>query len=248
MGEPIPVWSERYRVRSYEMDASAELSLPGVCNWLQESAGNHAAHLGWSMGRLADEGLTWVLSRLRLRIGALPRWGDEALIETWPSGVDRLFSLREFRLVSATGEILAEAATGWLLIDVRRRRPKRPPDAIGELAARTPGGVFEDGFADLPEVADALPSRSYVVRFGEVDINRHVNNVAIVAWVQESLDREMLVHHRPAAVDVEFRGEAVLGDTVDAVVGGAEGTYLHRLERRGDGREIARARTAWRSR
>lgn len=36
------VWSENFRIRAYEVDPRAQLTIQFICNYLQEIAGNHA--------------------------------------------------------------------------------------------------------------------------------------------------------------------------------------------------------------
>ena len=46
--------TERYAVRSYEVDGHGRLAVPALCNYLQESAGLHARQLGVSVEQLAQ--------------------------------------------------------------------------------------------------------------------------------------------------------------------------------------------------
>jgi acyl-ACP thioesterase len=90
--------------------------------------------------------------------------------------------------------------------------------------------------------------RAIEVRHGDLDVNGHANNVAVIGWALEALGDEEL-ERVPAELAVEFRAEAVRGDAIasrarpDPLVRLA---LAHSLVRRGDAREIARGRTVWR--
>ena len=129
------VWSERFRLRSYETDPTGLASVATVCNYLQEVAGNHAFRLGLSVEHLHERRLTWVLARLRVLVDRYPRWREEITVETWPSGIDGLLGTRDFLLLDDDGERLARATSGWMVIDVDRRRPVRMPESVTSLAA-----------------------------------------------------------------------------------------------------------------
>ena len=248
VGSGTPVWSEEFRVRAYEIDASGRASVPAVCNWLQESAGNHATSLGWAVDALQQQGLTWVLSHLHLRLRRRPGWRERLEIATWPSGVQRLFALREFRISSAGGEELGVATTAWLLVSSSRLRPARPPVAVQEIARGAPARVLDDPFAKLPEVVRAELETAAEVRYADLDMNRHANNVSLIAATLEPLPEDVVVGSPLAELEVEFRSEAVHGDrlSVQAQEEGGEGRrFLHRIRREGDGREVVRARTVW---
>jgi hypothetical protein len=76
-------------------------------------------------------GVTWVLSRLRLENPVAIALGDEVEIETWPSGMERLFALREFVVRRrADGAEVARASTQWLVLDLATRKPVRPAEVL----------------------------------------------------------------------------------------------------------------------
>jgi acyl-ACP thioesterase len=239
------VWSDQVRVRASEADSAALLSPRALCDWLQEAAGNHASALGWAVDQLAGRGLTWVLARLHLRVARFPAWRESVRVETWPAGAERLYAVREFRVVGADDEELALATSGWLLLDLSSRRPQRPPAGIREMARATPGRVIPDRFERLGEFAAAEGGEVFFARPSEVDLNGHVNNVALIAWVLDSVPPGHLATHRLAELEVEFRSEGRQGDRVAsrwAVEGAA---WLHAVTREDDGRELLRARTVW---
>jgi acyl-ACP thioesterase len=247
-GRAPVVWSETFRVRAYEVDASRYASVPAMCNWLQEAAGNHATALGWAVDELQARGLTWVLSRLHLRLAGRPGWRDDVTVTTWPAGVQRLFALREFRVSSAGAGELGVATTAWLLVNSASLRPVRPPAAVEGMAAGGPGRVLDDTFAKLPDVAVAELDGVFDVRFTDLDMNRHANNVSVIGAMFEALPENVAVGRALAELEIEFRAEALRGDRlrVQAQRVGEEGCrFLHRLLRESDGREVARASTAW---
>ena len=81
-------------------------------------------------------------------------------------------------------------------------------------------------------------------------MNRHANNVSVIGWALDALPDEVVLDGSPAELEIEFRAEAVRGDHITVQVqrtSGESAAFLHRLVREGDGREVARARTVWRS-
>jgi acyl-ACP thioesterase len=137
-----------------------------------------------------------------------------------------------------------------VLLDLATRRPVRLPDDLEAIARSTPDRVLADPFAKLPEVNGADAARTLVVRLADLDMNRHANNVSVIAWALEALPDEVVLDASLAELEIEFRAEALRGDHILVETRRAsEGSmaFLHRLLRESDGREIARARTVWRS-
>ena len=93
-----------FTVRSYEAGIENHVTLPTLCNYMQEAAGISAANLGWGIRALQDEGLTWMLSRLRVSVARYVPWGETVTVRTWPSGMKgRLVAKRCFLGLDKTG-------------------------------------------------------------------------------------------------------------------------------------------------
>jgi acyl-ACP thioesterase len=246
--EPPTVWEQEFEVRAYEVDMQGRLAAATLCDWLQEAAGQHARALGWAIEELAASGLTWVLSRLHVRLDSRPEWGSVVRLVTWPAGVRRLYAMRDFRAFDPGGETVAVATSGWLLLNLASRRPTRPPAEIETIARATPGRALVDDFARLPSAEAGERVAEFTARYSDLDVNHHVNNVALLRMVLNGAPNETLAACAPAEVEVEFRAEVAVGDTLEAVVartGDGEGRFVHSLVRTSDGHEVVRARTCW---
>lgn len=242
------IWKERFRVRSYEMDPRGRASIVTLCNFLQEAAGNHALDLGVSVDQLQDKNLTWVLARLRMEVDAYPLWRDEVVIETWPSGAEGLFATRDFLLRDDAGVVLARATSSWLMIDLERRRPVRLPEFITSIDLPDRDRSLVGMSRQLSEGVNVVTESGIRVRYSDLDINGHVNNVRYVEWALEAVPFEIIRSHHLAELEVHFRAEAVYGDPVEvslASMDGSSRTYSHVITQTNDDRELARLQTRW---
>ena len=70
----VPVWTERLRVCSYDVDFTRRATSVSLCRYFLEAAWNHAEALGVGFSHLQQQGRYWVLSRLVLGCRA-PRSG-----------------------------------------------------------------------------------------------------------------------------------------------------------------------------
>jgi medium-chain acyl-[acyl-carrier-protein] hydrolase len=245
------VWTESYRVRASELDATGHVSPIALCNYLQETAGGQADSLGWSVEQLLRRGLTWVLARLHVVVWRYPRWREQLALTTWPSGALRAYALREFHCTDQAQEEIGVATSAWLLVDARTRRPRRPPAEIVDLAARTPARVLDDQFTRLDDGALSSQPRRYEVAFSDLDVNGHTNNVCLTRCLLDAVSRDVLDAHELAELELEFRAECGAGDVIEAHVSAVPGdgpTLHHRLVRASDRVDIALGRTRWRSR
>ncbi len=242
--------TERFPVRSFEVDSGGRLTVTALCNYLQESAGLHAHELGVSVEQLLTEGMTWFLWRLHLRIdGPLPGWRDTVEVETWPAELGKPFAIRDFR-IRAAGREIGVATTAWLLMDVAARRPiRRFPERIRDLHPQEPRRALPDRFRRLPPCGEDAPRRRITVRRTDLDLNAHLNHVAAIDALLEVVPAKIVEGGRIESLEVEFRGEGNYRDVLEsrcAVEADSDGTLRHALNREADGGEVARGRSRWR--
>jgi len=98
-------------------------------------------------------------------------------------------------------------------------------------------------------LSNAVHEKSFIVRYSDLDINQHVNNVKFVEWVVEGVPAATLNASAPSELEINFLAEAFHEDQILATCSpqAPDNTLFHHsLTRRQDGRELARARTKWR--
>ncbi|WP_022836646.1 acyl-[acyl-carrier-protein] thioesterase [Salisaeta longa] len=247
MTDAPAVWRESFPVYAHQVLPRGTASVLTLSNIFQEAAGHHADALGVAMEDLMAAGRAWVMARFKIAVERLPRAGDAVAVATWPSGLDGAYATREFILRTPTGDRLAAGSSAWLVIDTEQRRPVRPPAALHALTPPDREPPVAPSFASL-NVPSAPPHRrAFRVRYHDLDLNDHVNNVRYAEWAVETLPVAHLRGHRCTALELHFKAEAVAGDAVEGHAAPAESqAFTHAIVRPSDGQTLALARTAWR--
>ena len=258
--EDKKVWSETYTVRTYEIDKEQKASVQSICRYLFDAAGNHADALDLSVPQLFKKGLTWMLSRFFIQIHSYPRWRDELIIQTWPSGIERFFALRDFIIFNSRKEVLGVATSAWLTIDLKLRRPL---PAVKIFNSHDMILNYRSGKA-LP--AKLLPvdkpqkEQDFNVRYSDLDLNEHVTSASYIDWLLEIMPAAVRKDKLLKELELNFISEAVYGDSVKAIIeeqehtGKAERLFNHSLVKNpGEAaaqieqknQELVRAKTCW---
>ena len=252
MAHDLPnIWKESYSVRYHELDPDGRISILSLCDLMQETASKHALSLGLAIQQLMDQHYTWVLSRMVLKMTAYPEWKDQITVSTWPSGIQRLFALRDFRFMDDQNREFGAAVSAWLVIDTKTRRPVRIEQFLKQLNPFSGKHALPDDLDKLAELTQAHHEREFQIRFRDLDINRHVNNVSYIEWILESLPFELRASQTLAGLKINFKAEASTRDRVISACQPMEDRrsgFLHRVVRERDGQELVRAETQWRSR
>jgi acyl-ACP thioesterase len=242
-------WTETRRIRASDLTPDGTASVLALATYFQEAAGHHADELGVSMQELLADDKAWVLARLRLEIDRLPRWEDEIVLETWPSGLDGLFATREVLFLDEDGHAFGRGTSAWLVIDTERRRPLRPPSVLYNLDVPDRPAPLEQTDGDLAAPSRVDRERTFLVRYHDLDLNRHVNNVRYLEWALETLPPEVLDDRRCTGLALQFEAETTFGDPVRATaeLREEEGRLhvRHRLAHAETDRTLALAATTW---
>lgn len=240
-----PIFEKELPVRYHELDSHGNVSPVTLLNYLQDTAGLHAAQLGVAVSDLRRRGLTWVLSRIHLIVAEYPRADETVVVTTWPATRQGLFSCREFELSRAGGLLFGRATTSWAALNIASRRPVRLEEHLPDypLLARR---AIDDPFTSLPQVPDAVTS-DFVFRVlrGDLDTNHHVNNAIYAGWALEAVPDEIAAGTL-TELEISFRAEVLYGETIlSRCVVAEPGLCLHQIINQKDGRELARLRTRW---
>ena len=236
---------EHFLTRQYEMGRDRLMRIQCVCNYMEEAAGIHADKLGVGLERLADDGLAWVLAKMRLCLRRRPGAGELVVVETWPVSVERVQFRRDFIMYDESRQILATAVTQWVVMGLASRRVERFPAHVAELAPENPLLAQESGDIRIPAASDGRPGPLFPVRLADIDQNRHVNNGRYVDFALEAA-HVAGKDDEPVQIALLFRAEGLRGDVISCAPSeeeGAPGNLIHSLFRQGDGQELARART-----
>ncbi len=243
------IWRDKHKISSYEVDAKNKASLQSFCNFLQESAWNHAEALNLGYSHLIGNNQIWVLSRLLIKVHAFPMWGDTIFVETWAKRTGRLFAYRDFHILDENDKIIAAASSAWVVIDLKNRRPQRMESFSDKMPLLSEKHALEAKLDRVPSPEVFLNQPFFPVLFSDLDMNKHVNNVKYLEWILDSYPFEMRITHDITIFEINFLREAFYGDEISVrseEISGSKPLFLNSLIRKEDKREICRARIEWR--
>ena len=249
-GTGEPLHRQDFAVHSYEVDTEGLLAPRALFAFLQEAAGGDAARGGYTMERLAEDGLVWMIQWMRVEIERPARRGETLAVTTWARRLDRALAWREFEVVDASRARVAVGTSRWAVVDVEARRLVRLPEFVRRSPVPDRLPALDRGPSTLEPAEPAEMERRFEVRRGDLDAVRHVNNTRYVEWALETVPEEVHETSRPSVVEIAFRREGTYGDAIVArtrrLPGDGEAVFAHELRSQAAGHELARALSAWR--
>ncbi|MCK5201493.1 MAG: hypothetical protein KAR21_24235, partial [Spirochaetales bacterium] len=231
-------------IHTYEVDIHNRLTIQALAQFLQEAATNHAALLGFGVEYLLKNNRTWVLSRFAVEIEDLISLGATITIKTWPANTEKLFFIRDFEIKNSNGKIIGSATSYWIFIDTEKSRPVHPSKNEIIFDYKDIKRGFNRSLTKLPALENSLPSKLFHVRYSDLDLNNHVNNIKYIEWGMEGVDPDYRKKHIPYSLEINFLSEAKYGDEVNLSMKQiSSGDFLHSILI--DDTEICRVKSGW---
>ena len=168
---------------------------------------------------LAAGNAVWVLARMHVRFERMPERYQPFTLETWHKGISSIFFLRDYQIRDEAGEVMVSSTSSWVIMEKDQRRMLRP-DSLADVIPPHPereGHAIETpaGKIVIPRALPVEKVADHVVKYSDVDSNRHVNNTRYTAWAMDCLPDELTFGHTLREIEINFNREARPGETVE---------------------------------
>jgi len=210
------IYKQKRKISFYDLDANGNTKLTALLKYMNEASWLNAEELGAGLDRTLEVGLAFIIQRIGVRIFKMPELNQTIAIRTWPAEKTRSAFKRNGDICDEAGNKIMEWESLWVLIDINKRKIKRPSASPAELPRY--GKMDVEVVADkivIPEERNLYASYKHIVSFSELDINMHMNNAIYGDLVANVLAPTDAANIR-AWKEVQFNyvHEAKLGDEV----------------------------------
>lgn len=204
------------RIPAYYVSLNGQTKFYTLASMLLESAASHAALFGFGYHDMIRDKVYWVLSRFHVIMHSYPMMDEPVIVETWPKGANKLFFIRDYCMLSADNRILASATTAWLILDGNTGKPKKIEDSsdLHDFHAENLHAI-EPVPDKLPVIPDPDRRKSVVARYSDLDINKHVNAIKYIEWIQDCYDEEIYRSENVKEFQINYQAETRFGEEVN---------------------------------
>jgi medium-chain acyl-[acyl-carrier-protein] hydrolase len=203
------------KIPSYDVSLNGQTKFYTLCNILLDSAAVHANQYRFGYRDMQKENVYWVLSRFHIIMHQYPIMDDRVSVETWPKGLKKLFFTRDYRILSEDGRLLTTATTAWLVLDRSTGRPRKMEQNNSLL------GFYIDDLHAIEQLPGKLPGINgadrqmpVMARYSDLDINKHVNAVKYIEWVQNCYPQEQYEKQNVREFQINYQAETRYGEEV----------------------------------
>ncbi len=260
-------FTRTFRVRHYECDAYGHANNANYLRWMQETAFDASAAVGFDFSRYDEMGYLWLIRETDIEYLSPLRYGDLVDIKTYVIDFRRFRSRRAYEFYRHdSGEPVARASTDWIYLNTESLRPTRVPQEMID-------GFFPEGapneapprerFPEPPPPPSGAYTMRRMVEWRDIDQMWHVNNANYLAYMEDVAIR--MCDHFGWPMDrmrdegfgiiarrhrIEYVQQAAMGDELEVSTWfsdrrNASVNRHYTIHRVGDNALVSRARTRW---
>lgn len=123
---PVDVFTLRRRVEWRDIDTAQHVNNAAYINYIEDAGMQVSTHFGWPLTRSVAAGFGVVARKHHIEYRGQARLDDELTVATWVSSNGRATADRYYT-VKRGDELLVQAQTQWVWVDLATRKPIRIP-------------------------------------------------------------------------------------------------------------------------
>ena len=204
------------RIFSSMCDAEGKLGIRNIFDLFMDLASEHAEMLDVGYYEMLERRCYWVAVRTRVKIYERPLLGSHITALTWP-GKPGLAKSDRFYRIGAGNNIFAEGRTEWAAQDIDTGMVRRTA-SFGypmDMEYRNEK-VCEEGYTRFKnlEITSDVRSFPYTVGSMDIDVGKHMNNVAYVRAMLGTFSTSELAAMNITEMEVSYRRGCYEGETL----------------------------------
>lgn len=211
------IFEENYITSFTQTGIHNVLTNKSFLSLMENLAGAHSAYCHFSFADIAKDNLSWIILSWRLKVYRRPKADEKITIKTWGRFFNKIFVLRDFKVIDSQGNVCAIASSKWCLIDTLRGKIAKLPENLDETYH---GFVNESVFDDnemlkIPvPTSDCVSKDNYKIRRFDLDINRHVHNLNYLNFAYELLPLDVYDGKELNNLEIIYKKEIKYGETI----------------------------------
>lgn len=202
-------------VDDFYADQTGTLAWGALGRFLLNCSNSHSMKIGIGMGRYDNNFYMWVITRLIVNLNEPINKGQTIKMETWISKIYHSFINREYVIMDDDSKVIGTAFAVWALIDAKTRQTVNLVNMFGPDLELIVYGENNDLSFDKKRVklsSSSEESSSLIVKFGDIDINQHMNSIRYIEHALDLFPSELYLHHFLNRIEVQYGQETSLND------------------------------------
>lgn len=240
---------KEYSIHYYEIDYKKKALITALMDYFGDMSMQQTEDLKVGLDFLSKNKLAWVLYKWNININRYPVYNEKIRVGTQAYGMRKYYAYRKFYIIDSNNKKIVEADSIWFLINTDERKIMRIPDYMYDIYKISRGCKDLLSIDKLKKPKKIDVEKQFNVRYGDIDTNKHVNNVKYVAWAIETVPQDIVIKNEINNLKVNYIKETSYGSVVKVktqiIKGEDKIICLHDIQNEQD-ETLALVQTIWR--
>lgn len=196
-----------------QLNPEGQLGLAHTFDLFMDTATEAAGAMGVGWDFLKKKGLFWITVKARVRFIKPPMMLETVEVSTWPEQPGEKRCNRDYA-IRRDGELLATGKTEWAIVSMLTHRPQSMAKVLPQGLTYPEERVSPEPFPMIDEAFADPPYHEHRVDALDIDMARHMNNVAYVRAIMNSFTTKEWRKLNVTQMDIIFIASAVEGDVL----------------------------------
>ncbi|WP_296944034.1 acyl-ACP thioesterase domain-containing protein [uncultured Dysgonomonas sp.] len=240
-----PIGRYEFGIDAYLTDFRGKATLPMIGGFMLQAATKHAEERGFGYSAMTSQQRVWVLSRIAIEVFEYPKNDTVMVLKTWVASVNRLFTERHFSFEDEQGREIGFAKSLWASIDLVTRKPTNVLELEGLSDYITEKENPIEGMTKIPALKDDYEvATNFVVKYSDVDINKHLNSMKYIEHFVDVFDIDMFREKEIRRIEINYISEGRYGTKLD-ILKRTEKDNIFVLEMKDGDMTVCSTRITW---
>lgn len=200
------IYTQIWEIFISQCSTNSKLRYTELSNLFQLTAAKHSDLGGMSFFDMQKKQQAWVSSRMRFEIFDLPQWHEKVSISTWIESLDGIRSVRNLEM-HQNGKKMVGASTLWVVMNTQKRRPEPIALSHDHLEKFPEKKATSQDYEKVNLQHDTQVVATHKVKYSDLDVVNHVNNVKYLEWCLDYVERSLLENNQIKALEMNFLRE-----------------------------------------
>ncbi len=196
-----------YTIDAYLTDFRGKATLPMLGGFMLQAATRHAEERGFGYSCMMSKQRAWVLTRMNIQLSSYPDNDTQIKLHTWVSDVNKLFTERCFAFEDQNGNYFGYARSLWASIDIQTRRPTNVLELEGMTDFISDKVCPIDSAGKLSLAKDADLVNSFIVKYSDIDVNKHLNSMKYIEHFVDIFPLELYLEKEIKGFEINYISE-----------------------------------------
>lgn len=211
----MKVVTERpYRIHYYEVDYQGKILPTALMNYFQDIAWVQSEQVGVGNDYLQTNKYAWLIYQWDIDIKEYPCFGQTVNVATKACGFNKFNAYRLFQVKDQDENILVNAYSRWVYMDTENMKITIIPPLMYQAYGITSSNSEIKRLSKPRKIEKLDCVRKFLVRYSDIDTNRHVNNVKYVEWSLETMPDDIIKNYIVKNIKTLYKEQGKYGSSI----------------------------------